>query len=73
MRGKRLSRLERPATLGRGNPLSALFIRPDGQTEDERIEFDAAVRKHLAKGGAVSVFDENDIEGIAADSARFLG
>ncbi len=69
---QRLARLERPAMGGNRNQLPVLCIRPEGQTEEERVAFDAAIRKHKVNGGSVVVFEESDHEGILADGEKWL-
>lgn len=73
---KRLDQLE-AGRLGKGglpeNQLSVLMVRPANQTEEERAEFDAAVRRAHNEGQAVSVYDGDDDPAYIKDLERFLG
>jgi len=66
----RLERLENPIQ-GNGKPLSAIFVRPDDQTDAERIAFDAAVRRHELKGGRAVVIGTSSDE-LIREAEMFL-
>lgn len=69
---RRLSALEAGASPKGCAEFSELWVRPAGQTEKERAEFDAAVQQARREGRALSVYGSADDPDYIQDIGRFL-